>query len=102
LNKKWFPIVLIVVLGVTLLVIKQFKNKNEPAPKPKVTNNNKKDPAGSVDRDRGFDRRTSYLEYSKHAGCRMQCRQKWKTSCGMEISITIKAICKIQDVPVMQ
>lgn len=60
-----------------MLVIKQFKNKNEPAPKPKVTNNDQpKDPASNkTDRDKGFDRRTSYLEYSKHAKCRMQCRK---------------------------
>jgi hypothetical protein len=77
LNKKWFPIILIIVLAAALLIIKQLKNKNEPAPRPKVTNNNKpKDPASNpTDRDKGFDRRTTLLEYSKHAKCRMQCRK---------------------------
>jgi hypothetical protein len=77
LNKKWFPIILIIVLGITLLVIKQFQNKNDPAPKPKVTNNNRpKDPATNpTDRDKGFDRRTALLEYSNHAKCRMKCRK---------------------------
>jgi len=28
-----------------------------------------------VNRNRGFDRRTSYLEYTAHARCRMQCRR---------------------------
>lgn len=28
-----------------------------------------------VNRNRGFDRRTSYLEYTAHARCRMQCRK---------------------------
>jgi len=76
-SKKWFPVVLIVVLAVALLLIKQFKKSTEPAQKPKVTNNDRpKDPASNkTDRDKGFDRRTSYLEYSKHAKCRMQCRK---------------------------
>lgn len=29
----------------------------------------------SVNRNRGFDRRVSYLEYTKHARCRMDCRE---------------------------
>jgi len=74
MNNKWVPIILIVVLGAALLIIKTCKNNNQPEPKPKVTNNERKDPAAKVDRDHGFDRRTSYLEYSKHAKCRMQCR----------------------------
>lgn len=66
---------MIVVLGIALFAIKQFQKKNSPEPKPKVTNNDKpKDPASKVDRDHGFDRRVSYLEYSKHASCRMECR----------------------------
>jgi len=74
-NNKWTSIVLVIVLGVLLFVIKQCQKKNEPAPKPRVTNNDKsRDPASNPDRDRGFDRRVSYLEYSKHAKCRMECR----------------------------
>lgn len=59
------------MLGALLFVIKTCKNKNQSSPKPKVTNNN---PSSNINRDRGFDRRISYLEYSKHAKCRMQCR----------------------------
>lgn len=74
-NNKWAPFILILVLGLLLFVIKRCQAKNEPAPKPKVTNNDRsKDPAANVNRDRGFDRRVSYLEYSKHAKCRMECR----------------------------
>lgn len=68
---KWAPYILILVLGASLFVIKTCKNNNQLVPRPKVTNN---DPSAKVDRDRGFDRRTSYLEYSKHAKCRMECR----------------------------
>jgi hypothetical protein len=76
-NKKWAPYILIAVLAIALIVIKQCKNSDTPAPKPKVTNNDKpKDPATNpTNRDKGFDRRTTYLEYSNHAKCRMQCRK---------------------------
>ena len=67
LNKKWAPYILIVVLGAALLIIKTCKNNNQPKP-------NRNDPAAEVNRDRGFDRRISFLEYSNHAKCRMQCR----------------------------
>jgi Domain of unknown function (DUF4258) len=73
-NKKWTPYILILLLGAAVIIIKTCKNNNQPKPKPKVTNNNRKDPAAEVNRDRGFDRRISFLEYSNHAKCRMQCR----------------------------
>jgi len=59
---------------VAVIVIKLVKGKDSTPAKPKTTTTKTKDPASSVDRDRGFDRRTSYLEYSNHAKCRMQCR----------------------------
>ena len=74
MNQKWIPILLIVLLGATLIVIKTCKNNKQLQPKPKVTNNDRNDPSSNIDRDRGFDRRTSYLEYSNHAKCRMECR----------------------------
>ncbi len=77
MNKKWAPYILILLMLVAIVVIRQLKKGNDPAPRPKVTNTDKpKDPAANPsDRDRGFDRRISYLEYSKHANCRMQCRK---------------------------
>ncbi len=62
---------------VAIVVIKQCKKSDAPVPKPKVTNNDKpKDPASNpTGRDNGFDRRTSFLKYSNHAKCRMQCRK---------------------------
>ncbi len=81
MNKKWAPYILILLMLVAIVVIRQFRKTNDPAPKPKVTNTDKPtDPASNpTGRDRGFDRRTSYLEYSKHASCRMQCRKISKT-----------------------
>lgn len=65
------------LMAIAIIIIKQCKNSNAPAPQPKVTNNDRpKDPASNkTDRDKGFDRRTSFLEYSNHAKCRMQCRK---------------------------
>ena len=74
MNKKWLPYLLILLMGIAIILIKKCRNHNRPEPKPKVTNNDPKDPAGTINRDRGFDRRTSYIEYSNHATCRMQCR----------------------------
>ena len=73
MNKKWAPLILILLLGAAVIIIKTCKNNYGPQPKPKITNNDRKDPA-EINRDRGFDRRTSWLEYSNHAKCRMQCR----------------------------
>jgi hypothetical protein len=76
-NKKWVPYILILLMAMAILIVRRCQNSNKPAPKPKVTNtDHPKDPASNpTNRERGFDRRTSYLEYSNHASCRMQCRK---------------------------
>ncbi len=108
LNKKWAPYILILLMLIAIVVIKQCKNSNEPAPKPKVTNNDKpKDPASNpTNRDKGFDRRTSFLEYSNHAKCRMQCRkisQAEVEEIMRDGKINYKkVICKMPDAPAMQ
>lgn len=58
---------------VVIVVIKLLKGTDSTTLKPKTTTTTK-DPA-SVNRDRGFDRRTSFLKYSNHANCRMDCRK---------------------------
>ncbi len=76
-NKKWVPYLLMGLMLLVIVAVKQCRNKPVPAPKPAVTDQNRpKDPASNpTDRDKGFDRRVSYLEYSNHARCRMQCRK---------------------------
>jgi hypothetical protein len=78
LNKKWRPYILILVLAAALLVVKIFKKtysatekKTTSAAARKQTN----DPASDINRNRGFDRRVSYIEYTQHAKCRMECRK---------------------------
>lgn len=76
MNKKWVPYILIASLVIAVIVIKQLRKSDKNTVKPKTTTTKPKDPASNpTDRDKGFDRRTSYLEYSNHAKCRMQCRK---------------------------
>ncbi len=77
--KKAIPFILLILMAIAILVIKQCKNNQTPASKTNVTNGNKKDPIGKINRDRGFDRRISYIEYSNHARCRMGCRHITQT-----------------------
>ena len=67
MNKKWYPYILIAVLGIVLLTVKRCRPANS---KPEISH----DPASGVNRNHGFDRRISYIEYTEHAKCRMQCR----------------------------
>ena len=66
------PLAIVVVLGIALFLVKQF-GKNDKA-KSKTTTDKRTDPASDVNRNRGFDRRVSYIEYTQHAKCRMECR----------------------------
>jgi hypothetical protein len=70
-TKKALPLLLLIVLALLFFVIKKCKSNSQPA-KPAVADN--RDPSANVNRDRGFDRRISYLKYSNHAKCRMDCR----------------------------
>ncbi|TMI61573.1 MAG: DUF4258 domain-containing protein [Bacteroidetes bacterium] len=74
--KKAAPLILILILAAALLVIRNYKGCNQPDPGKKITTNDtRNDNKPDVNRDLGFDRRTSFLEYSNHAKCRMQCRK---------------------------
>ena len=72
--KKSLPYVLLAALAILLFVIKKCQNANNPQRKEDITVTDKGDQSARVNRDRGFDRRVSYLKYSKHAKCRMECR----------------------------
>jgi len=69
--KKALPLILLVVLAIVVLLIKRCSHGSSSVAK------DKSDPgvvSTEVNRDRGFDRRVSYLQYSNHARCRMECR----------------------------
>ena len=67
------PLLLIAVLAVVLFFVKKFKSGNGGKYQNQVTKNDNQDP--DVNRNRGFDRRVSYIEYTEHAKCRMECRK---------------------------
>ena len=76
MNKKWIPFLFILVLAVVLFFVKQYKGADTNTNKSKnETTNNSKARGSDINRNRGFDRRVSYIEYSEHAKCRMQCRK---------------------------
>src|SRR4030095_10351369 len=66
------PLLLIIVLGIILFFVKRFTGNNRSNTGNQATKINE---ASDVDRNRGFDRRVSYLEYTAHAKCRMECRK---------------------------
>lgn len=67
--KKTIPIIVILVLAGVLFAVRQCKNGQGPDRAESSTGQ-----AKEVNRDRGFDRRTSFLRYTEHARCRMECR----------------------------
>jgi len=67
--KKAAPLFLLLILALALFVIKKCGHSTSAS-----KNKNTGSTTAEVNRDRGFDRRISYLQYSNHAKCRMQCR----------------------------
>ena len=73
--KKAAPFILLLLMAIAVLFIKRCKNNQSQESAPNITKEDKrKSLSTKINRDRGFDRRISYLEYSKHARCRMDCR----------------------------
>jgi len=69
--KKFAPIIVLALLAVMIFIIKRCKNSSSSSAKKPGSS---QVPAVDVNRDRGLDRRVSYLQYSEHAKCRMACR----------------------------
>ena len=73
-NRKLLPILLIAVLAVVLFFVKRCTATNNGKSQKQVTKNDHSQ-GQDVNRNRGFDRRVSFIEYTEHAKCRMQCRK---------------------------
>jgi Domain of unknown function (DUF4258) len=71
--KRTVPFIFLLLVAVVILFIRRCETRQQEVAGPKV-NNNGKDPAGNISRDKDFDRRISYIGYSNHARCRMDCR----------------------------
>ena len=69
MNRKWLPYLLILILAALLVFITSIRRNT--LTKAEQT---RKEKGSSINRDNGFDRRISFLEYSNHADCRMACR----------------------------
>lgn len=67
--KKAAPYILLAILVIAALVLKKCGRDTK-----ETTRDTRRENADNVDRNRGFDRRTSYIEYTQHAKCRMECR----------------------------
>ena len=67
--RKAAPIILVFALAALVFIIRQCKDERG------TDGNTKSKNTTTINRDKGFDRRVSYLEYSNHAKCRMQCRK---------------------------
>lgn len=70
-NKKWLLYLVLGALAVILFFVKRCSN-NKTGTKA-ITE--KKNSAAEINRNRGFDRRVSFIEYTEHARCRMDCRK---------------------------
>ena len=68
MDKRWYTYIIIAVLAVTLFFLKRCGCNRQRA------STSRQDRSADVNRDRGLDRRVSYIEYTQHAKCRMQCR----------------------------
>lgn len=67
------PWLIIIVLAIVLFFVRRNSGSETDDTK---TNPGK---ASKVNRNRGFDRRVSYIEYTEHAKCRMECRKITQT-----------------------
>jgi hypothetical protein len=72
--RKALPLLLLVLLALIVVLVKRCNEDSEPDSKPIQKTQSQRSKPTTVNRDRGFDRRVSYLQYSKHAKCRMACR----------------------------
>lgn len=70
--KKAVPYLLILLMAILVIVIRKCQGTEENSRSSKDTT---RESGTVINRDRGFDRRVSFLEYSNHAKCRMACRR---------------------------
>jgi hypothetical protein len=69
------PYLIIFVLAIVLFAVKRFSDEGKAGPK-STNSQRKSDPTEEgTNRNHEFDRRVSYIEYTEHAKCRMQCRR---------------------------
>ena len=71
MKSKAAPYIFLLVLAIVAFFLARRNQRVEKEEKIPATSNQQ---SKEINRDRGFDRRVSYIEYTKHADCRMDCR----------------------------
>lgn len=77
MRSKAIPYVLLLVMAIfTFFLTRWKKSRYGTSPKTETvsTKSQKNKSSRDVNRNSGFDRRISYIEYTEHAKCRMDCR----------------------------
>jgi hypothetical protein len=65
--KRALPYIFLLLLAGVVFVARTFRHSG-------YSSGRNKNEASSENRNRGFDRRTEFIEYTNHAKCRMDCR----------------------------
>ncbi len=79
MKSKKAPYIFLALLAILSIILLKYKEKRDQGTDIVKNEIVQKTKSGSevkdVDRDRGFDRRISFIEYTVHARCRMSCRK---------------------------
>jgi len=68
LNRKLLPYIFLALLAIAVFFVRRCRGISN------AEGRSTSSASSEVNRNHGFDRRTSYLEYTRHAKCRMECR----------------------------
>ena len=75
MKTKAAPYVFLLILALLAFFLARRNQSMENNATTSPTNKSTTNPSTNVNRNRGFDRRVSYIEYTAHGRCRMQCRK---------------------------
>ncbi len=75
MSKKAIPYIILVILAVAVIAIKQFSGGKKQETRSETSRQKRSSESNIINRNRGFDRRISFLRYTEHAKCRMDCRE---------------------------
>lgn len=75
MKTKAAPYVFLLILALLAFFLARRNQSLENNASPSPTNKSTTNSSTNVNRNRGFDRRVSYIEYTAHGRCRMQCRK---------------------------
>ena len=73
--KKALPLILLIILAIAVFFLKRCNGSSSSG----STKPGRGSTSTGINRNSGLDRRVSYLQYSNHARCRMECRHITQT-----------------------